>query len=87
VEHLNIQSSPRHDDAGVVGQRESDQMQTRTHSNRSFNQGAAARRRIRRNTTGHWLFCHTNGCATYLQPDAGGHSASCPICGATRTLS
>jgi hypothetical protein len=52
-----------------------------------MNQGAAARRRIRRNTTGNWLFCHTNGCATYLQPDTGGHSASCPICGATRTLS
>lgn len=62
-------------------------MQTRTLHNSNFNQFASARRRIRRASAGHRLYCATNGCTTYLQADAGGHTATCPICGASRTIS
>lgn len=87
VEHEYQPKAPAMTMPAEWAHRESDHMQTRTHTNRSFNQGAAQRRRIRRNTAGAWLYCRTNGCTTYLQPDAGGHSASCPICGASRMLS
>jgi hypothetical protein len=33
------------------------------------------------------LYCGTNGCTTRLIADAGKASASCPICGFTRSLS
>ena len=62
-------------------------MQPRSHySHSNFGQNASARRRIRRTSAGNRLFCSTNGCATYLQPDASGTSATCPVCGARRTL-
>jgi hypothetical protein len=62
-------------------------MQPRSHySHSGFGQNANARRRIRRAGAGHPLFCNTNGCATILQPDQSGTSATCPICGARRTL-
>jgi hypothetical protein len=55
-------------------------MQPRSYSpSSSF--GASARRRIRRTTSGHRLFCTTNGCTTLMQPDANGTAATCPICG------
>ncbi|HUG47466.1 MAG TPA: hypothetical protein VMP67_03535 [Candidatus Limnocylindria bacterium] len=61
-------------------------MQTRTFNN-NFSQRASARRRIRRTAGSHRLYCTTNGCTTYLQLDPLAHIATCPVCGATRTLS
>jgi hypothetical protein len=60
-------------------------MQPRSHSGNT-NFGAAARRRIRRVSATNRLFCNTNGCATFMQPDQSGTSATCPICGARRTI-
>lgn len=62
-------------------------MQTRSLNHSSFSQRASARRRIRRTAGSHRLYCTTNGCTTYMQPDALTHSVSCPICGATRSTS
>ena len=62
------------------------EMQARSHTTHNFSQHASARRRIRRTSAGYRLFCTTNGCATYMQPDPAGMSAICPICGARRTL-
>jgi hypothetical protein len=61
-------------------------MQPRSITHSNFGYGASARRRIRRTSAGHRLFCTTNGCATILQLDASGTSATCPICGARRTI-
>ena len=62
-------------------------MQSRNYSNTaSFSQRASARRRIRRTTAANGLYCRTNGCTTYLEPDESGRTANCPICGATRTI-
>jgi membrane protease subunit (stomatin/prohibitin family) len=62
-------------------------MQARSHlAHTNFSQRASARRRIRRTHAGNRLFCTTNGCATFMQPDGGGKSAICPVCGARRTL-
>jgi len=61
-------------------------MQPRSHSNSNYGSAASARRRIRRTTSGHRLFCYTNGCTTLMQPDASGHTAVCPICGARRSI-
>ncbi len=61
-------------------------MQTRTFNNSNFSQRASARRRIRRTAGSHRLYCTTNGCTTYLQPEAGGQTATCPVCGASRTI-
>jgi hypothetical protein len=62
-------------------------MQSRNYSTHgTFGHGASARRRIRRTTSGAALYCRTNGCTTYLEPDAGGRTAHCPVCGATRTV-
>ena len=49
---------------------------------------AAAARRLRRRATslGGRLYCHTNGCTTYLAIDADAGIARCPVCGATRGL-
>ncbi len=44
-----------------------------------------AQRRLRRSAA-HRLFCSTNGCTTFLVPDAGGRTATCPVCGLERTL-
>jgi hypothetical protein len=46
---------------------------------------AQAQRRLRR-AAGRRLFCSTNGCTTYLVPDADGRRATCPICGLHRSL-
>ena len=46
---------------------------------------AQAQRRLRR-AAGRRLFCSTNGCTTYLEPDADGRHATCPICGLRRSL-
>jgi len=62
-------------------------MQTRSFNNSTFSQRASARRRLRRTTGSHRLYCTTNGCTTYLQPDLLTHTATCPICGASRTIS
>lgn len=62
-------------------------MQTRTYSHTtSLAQGASARRRIRRTNSANSLYCRTNGCTTYLELDASGRSARCPVCGANRTI-
>lgn len=61
-------------------------MQTRTFNHSNFSQHASARRRIRRTAGNHRLYCTTNGCTTYLQPDPAGQTASCPICGASRNI-
>jgi len=61
-------------------------MQPRSHSTHSFGQHASARRRIRRTTADHRLFCSTNGCATLMQLDPTSAIAVCPICGARRVL-
>ena len=47
---------------------------------------ASARRRIRRTSHGHLIYCSTNGCTTYLVPDATSGVAICPVCGAQRRL-
>ncbi len=60
------------------------QMQPHTYTQTSF--GQSARRRIRRTTGEHRLFCTTNGCATYMQPDNNGQMATCPICGARQAI-
>jgi hypothetical protein len=60
-------------------------MQTRSF-NQNFSQRASARRRIRRAAGTHRLYCNTNGCTTYMQPDQQSHTATCPVCGATRTI-
>jgi hypothetical protein len=44
-----------------------------------------AQRRLRR-AASQRLFCSTNGCPTYLVPEADGLAATCPICGFSRTL-
>jgi DNA-directed RNA polymerase subunit RPC12/RpoP len=48
---------------------------------------AAAMRRLRRRATvSTHLFCSTNGCASFLEIDADGRQAVCPICGYRRLL-
>ncbi len=44
-----------------------------------------AQRRLRR-AAANRLFCSTNGCTTYLLPQADGRSATCPVCGLQRRL-
>lgn len=48
---------------------------------------AAAARRLRRRTgaTTH-LYCHTNGCTTFMVLDPTEGIARCPVCGATRRI-
>lgn len=46
---------------------------------------AHAQRRLRR-TAPRRLFCSTNGCTTYLVPEASGRLAVCPVCGLRRDL-
>jgi hypothetical protein len=48
-------------------------------------QRSQAQRRIRR-TSARRLFCSTNGCTTFLVPDASGALARCPVCGYQRLL-
>jgi hypothetical protein len=61
-------------------------MQPRSNHTHNFGQHASARRRIRRTTAGHRLFCSTNGCATLMQLDPSSGTATCPICGARRVF-
>ncbi|HEY7589796.1 MAG TPA: hypothetical protein VH723_02315 [Candidatus Limnocylindrales bacterium] len=44
------------------------------------------RRQRRRTAAAGRLFCRTNGCASFLQLDPAGRTATCPVCGYTRTL-
>jgi hypothetical protein len=45
-------------------------------------------RRLRRRTvaTSARLYCATNGCASFLEVDADGRQAICPVCGYRRRL-
>jgi transcription initiation factor IIE alpha subunit len=61
-------------------------MHPRSNTHSTYSQGASARRRIRRTTSGHRLYCNTNGCTTVMQADANGYTATCPICGARRAI-
>ncbi len=72
---------------GIARPERNTSMQTRTYSHTtSLAQGASARRRIRRTSSANSLYCRTNGCTTYLELDASGRSARCPVCGANRTI-
>jgi len=48
---------------------------------------ATAMRRQRRRARTSRLYCATNGCTTFLQPDSAASVAICPICGYTRATS
>jgi hypothetical protein len=52
----------------------------------NVSQRASAMRRQRRRSTTNRLYCSTNGCASFLEPDARTGIAVCPICGLTRRL-
>ena len=52
----------------------------------AFSQRAAAMRRLRRRPPVDRLYCRTNGCTTYLEPDLAANVATCPVCGYTRPL-
>ncbi len=65
-------------------------MLTRSLNNSTaLGQRAVAQRRLRRSAAdraaGRRLLCTTNGCATYMAPDATG-TLVCPICGNQRVL-
>jgi hypothetical protein len=45
------------------------------------------RRLRRRQVATNRLFCSTNGCASFLEVDAKGQQATCPVCGYRRRLS
>jgi hypothetical protein len=61
-------------------------MLTRTpHSPSQISRRGHAQRRLRRAAT-HRLFCSTNGCTTFLEPDQNGLTATCPVCGLQRGL-
>jgi hypothetical protein len=47
---------------------------------------SSMRRLRRRNAAASMLYCHTNGCASFLVPDPASGVASCPICGYSRRL-
>jgi hypothetical protein len=51
------------------------QISRRSHSQRRLRRAAAQR-----------LFCSTNGCTTFLVPEADGRAATCPVCGLVRGL-
>ena len=61
-------------------------MLTRTLHTTTVGRAASMRRLRRRQTVSDRLFCSTNGCASFLEIDAGGHTAVCPICGFRRRL-
>lgn len=71
-----------------LGPQEADQMLTRSmNTSTALGQRAVAQRRLRRSAAdraaGRRLLCATNGCATYMTPDATG-TLTCPICGSHR---
>lgn len=47
---------------------------------------AHAQRRLRRSAVSRQFLCNTNGCTTFMEMDAIGQTARCPICGSTRRL-
>jgi hypothetical protein len=47
---------------------------------------AAASRRLRRRNLSHRLYCGTNGCASFLEPQPELGLAVCPVCGYRRRL-
>jgi hypothetical protein len=50
----------------------------------NVSQRATAMRRQRRRSTR--LYCSTNGCTSFLEPDPQTRIATCPVCGLTRRL-
>ncbi len=48
---------------------------------------AHAQRRLRRSAVSRQVLCSTNGCPTFMEMDAIGHTARCPICGSVRRIS
>jgi hypothetical protein len=40
----------------------------------------------RRSAASNQLYCHTNGCTSFLLPDPAAGVATCPICGYSRRL-
>lgn len=61
-------------------------MLTRTLHTTTVGRAASMRRLRRRQTVSTRLFCSTNGCASFLEIDAAGQAAVCPICGFRRRL-
>jgi hypothetical protein len=55
------------------------------HAPGDLSRRSQAQRRMRR-AAAFRLFCSTNGCTTYLVPDADGQRAVCPVCGLRRTI-
>ena len=51
-----------------------------------LSQRGHAQRRLRRSAASRRIFCSTNGCTTFLEPDASGLTATCPICGNRRVM-
>ena len=54
------------------------------HASADLSRRSRAQRRLRR-AAAYRLFCSTNGCATFLEPDISGRRAVCPVCGLERT--
>lgn len=55
------------------------------HTNAVISRRSHAQRRLRR-AAAQRLFCSTNGCPTFLEPDVDGRRATCPVCGLERDL-
>jgi hypothetical protein len=62
-----------------------DMLHRTPHSPGDMSRRSHAQRRLRR-AAANRLFCSTNGCTTFLEPDEGGHTATCPVCGLQRRL-
>jgi len=52
----------------------------------TIGRAASMRRLQRRPTHSSRLFCSTNGCASFLVIEFGGHNAVCPVCGFRRQV-
>lgn len=61
-------------------------MLSRTSHSSVIGRSASIRRMRRRSQTSSRLYCHTNGCTSFLelQPELG--RAVCPVCGFTKHL-
>ena len=80
-------TAPATNPGGAGQENWKESMQSRYHGHAgAYAQGASARRRIRRTSHGSTFYCSTNGCTTYLVPDATSGLAICPVCGARRRL-
>jgi len=56
-----------------------------THTPAGISRRSHAQRRLRR-AANQRLFCTTNGCTTFLEPDESGRRATCPVCGLKRSI-